>query len=346
MSAHPLRGFLDLAGAHGLDVEEALQAAGCAHALDDLDRRLPWRQVERIADAVVERMGIAALLQATAHLRGEQFGPLFLVARYSATLRLALERLAKYCRVSTDLGEYRLLEMQSTARYEFFQQEFLSASFVGVNSAVWAVAMVAVVRQLTATDFRPKAVYLQTPRPSDPLELQVYSTCIPYPLRFAEPCSAIEFDLEVLDQPVVGADSVLELAMLSYISRLAARLPDQAGLGRRLAEILVDAIHRGEHGVHHVAGRLGITPRTLQRRLRDEGTSYKEVLERVRQGIAVEQIREHHVSVDEIASLLGFDRSSSFHRAFRRWTGVTPGEFRRLGADSRKWSAHPSIPPK
>jgi AraC-like DNA-binding protein len=329
MSVHALRGFLELTAMHGLDVEETLGAAGCAEALGDIDGRIPWQIAERISAAVVERMGISGLLRATAALRGDRFGPLYYVARHSATMRLALSRIAKYYRVTSDLGDYRLVETPQSARFELWQREFLSVSFTRAMSTVWVTAVIAVIRQLSGQDFHPFEVSLETPRPVDQAEVGAHTAVLPYPLRFDMPCSAIEFDLRVLDLKVVDADPVLETAMLRYIDDLAARIPNDATFGRRLGQILVESIHRGDHCVGEAARQLGTTPRTMQRRLREEGTSYKQVLDDVRQEIAVTQMRERRVSADEIASLLGFDKSSSFHRAFKRWTGVTPGEFRR-----------------
>jgi AraC-like DNA-binding protein len=66
--------------------------------------------------------------------------------------------------------------------------------------------------------------------------------------------------------------------------------------------------------------------------LQEEGTSFQQVIDEVRREVAVTHMRGRRATIDEIAFLLGFEKPSSFHRAFKRWTGVTPGEFRRQSA--------------
>jgi AraC-like DNA-binding protein len=81
--------------------------------------------------------------------------------------------------------------------------------------------------------------------------------------------------------------------------------------------------------VEAIAARMHMSPRTLQRRLRDEGTTYLELLNDVRRELALRHVQEGRESISEIAFLLGFSEVSTFHRAFKRWCGRTPAEVRR-----------------
>jgi AraC-like DNA-binding protein len=78
-----------------------------------------------------------------------------------------------------------------------------------------------------------------------------------------------------------------------------------------------------------IAQHLGYAPRTLQRKLEEAGTSYHALLDDMRRELSIYYLREAHIAVSEVAFLLGFSETSAFHRAFRRWMGVSPGEFRR-----------------
>jgi AraC-like DNA-binding protein len=80
--------------------------------------------------------------------------------------------------------------------------------------------------------------------------------------------------------------------------------------------------------IERIARRLAMTPRTLQRRLRQEETSFAAVLEELRRDMAPSLLREGRMSVSEVAFLLGYEDPSSFQRAFRRWFGVSPRAFR------------------
>jgi AraC-like DNA-binding protein len=92
--------------------------------------------------------------------------------------------------------------------------------------------------------------------------------------------------------------------------------------------IIASEFRGGEPSLEHVADQLRLTPRTLQRKLQELGTSHNELFEQMRRQLAMRYLREREMAICEVAYLLGFSESSSFHRAFKRWTGLTPKEFR------------------
>src|SRR5208337_639642 len=84
----------------------------------------------------------------------------------------------------------------------------------------------------------------------------------------------------------------------------------------------------GEAGKQNVARKLGLSERTLARRLADEGTTYERVVDQLRQSLAIEYVKEPGVSLSQIAWLLGYEEATSFNHAFRRWTGRSPSDVR------------------
>jgi AraC-like DNA-binding protein len=140
--------------------------------------------------------------------------------------------------------------------------------------------------------------------------------------------STIALAPSLLAQKVIGADPVVEAAMLRYLEEVTSRLPEQGMAGRVRRQVLA-SLQTGEPTVDTVARLLGTTSRTLQRRLHHEGTSFQQVLDEVRREVAVTHMRGRRATIDEVAFLLGFEKPSSFHRAFKRWMGITPGEFRK-----------------
>jgi len=87
-------------------------------------------------------------------------------------------------------------------------------------------------------------------------------------------------------------------------------------------------IGRGGTGIQQVARHLAVSPRTLQRRLASEGSSYQDVLEAWRKDAAQRHLSESNLAVSEVAFLLDYSEPAPFHRAFKRWFGVTPQAFR------------------
>lgn len=86
--------------------------------------------------------------------------------------------------------------------------------------------------------------------------------------------------------------------------------------------------------MEELASEFGTTPATLRRRLGREGTSYQAVKDQLRSDVAIDYLSNSSLSVDEIAARIGFQDASAFHRAFKRWNGLQPGEYRRQQAET------------
>ena len=113
-----------------------------------------------------------------------------------------------------------------------------------------------------------------------------------------------------------------------HAEELLAKYPPRDSLIDQVRNVIADEFRGGEPSLERIADHLGLTPRTLQRKLQELGTSYNDVLDQMRRQLAERYLREPQMAICEVAYLLGFSESSSFHRAFKRWTGVTPKEFR------------------
>jgi len=125
-----------------------------------------------------------------------------------------------------------------------------------------------------------------------------------------------------------GQDPMLHRLLLAHAQDVAARLPKSDFLSM-LQDTIVSAMHRGDPSIGRVATRLGFTPRTLQRRLDDDGLTFQQVLEDLRHDMARQYLLGSQLSITEISGLLAYTDATAFGRAFRRWTGRTPAEFRK-----------------
>lgn len=121
-------------------------------------------------------------------------------------------------------------------------------------------------------------------------------------------------------------------AMLNFFEpHLKRRLYDldaKASMFERVKSVLLEILPGGQSAMDEVAARLAVSTRTLQRRLSSEGTSYQQVLKQVREELALYYLKNSSLAAGEISFLLGFHDTNSFIRAFSRWTGKTPGQFR------------------
>ena len=157
-----------------------------------------------------------------------------------------------------------------------------------------------------------------------------YETAFGVAPAFNEPCNEIRFDLALLGLPTTCPDPDL---FKSLLERIAVRhdVPP-ASLADQVEQFLVSALPHGVPRIADVAQQLSMTVRTLQRKLEQEGWRYAELLDDVRQRLARELLGRADASVTEVAFLLGFSEPSAFHKAFHRWTGQSPGEWRRSQA--------------
>jgi AraC-like DNA-binding protein len=108
-----------------------------------------------------------------------------------------------------------------------------------------------------------------------------------------------------------------------------ARLPAGNGVPLEIRRVLMSHIARGEPQIESVARELRTSARSLQRRLAAAGTSYQELLDSARREAATRYLEDRQLSIGGVAYLLGYSEPAAFHRAFKRWTGTTPQEFRR-----------------
>lgn len=147
------------------------------------------------------------------------------------------------------------------------------------------------------------------------------------PVRFGRDETVIVFDKFTLDQVLPTANPLLARVNDQVVVEYLARF-DRDNVLTRMRSILIEQLPSGRPNQETVARAMNMSIRALQRRLRDQGTSFREVLEEVRKELAVSYLREPHRSIGEISYLLGFSEPANFTRSFRVWKGVVPTKFR------------------
>ncbi len=160
-----------------------------------------------------------------------------------------------------------------------------------------------------------------------PKDLERYQKFFRCTIRFNAPYLGMRFPAAVLDFPLPQADSVLAGVLDRHAQDLIAKLP-KPGLSHRVQELVTEGLAKGEFSAEQVAERLYMSCRTLHRRLKQENTSFRELVDQVRHQLAMLYLSEQHLSISEVGFLLGFSTSNAFHKAFKRWTGTTAGAYR------------------
>jgi AraC-like DNA-binding protein len=241
----------------------------------------------------------------------------------SGTLREAFGRIARYGRVGGNAAVVRLEEDRSRLRLSL---EIAPGALRPADAAIDALlALVVRIARLLRDDreLSPLRVELQraAPSPAEP-----FRRFFRAPIVFAAATNALEFAAHDVDAPLPTGNAELSRRVDELLARDVARLADGDIVGRVRASI-VERLPDGEPPQEAIARALGMSARTLQRRLAGAGTSYQTLLDTVRAELARAYLAEGW-AVTEAAFALGFSDTSSFSRAFRRWTGTRPSRRR------------------
>jgi AraC-like DNA-binding protein len=133
-----------------------------------------------------------------------------------------------------------------------------------------------------------------------------------------------------LKTPILLANPQIMEGLEQLVQKTLYRTYARNSWAEKVAQILFKALlQEKDAGIASVAKNLAVTTRNLQLKLKDEGTSFRKLFDEVRKKISIGYLKDEDASICEIALLLGFADQSAFHHAFKRWTGKTPGEYRR-----------------
>lgn len=242
------------------------------------------------------------------------------VCRSARTLGEALAQWVRYLNILNDAVEVGLAEEGDN----LYVRVLMDSEAPAPAAHELCFALLATrVRELTSPAVRVASADFVHRVPHPP----AYQTWFEAPVRFGASLTQLAFPRQARDVPLVTADPSL-LAILSRLADdLAAKVPVDPPLTAQVRRVLGAALRSNEGHIEGVAQKLGITPRSLQRRLKDEGSSFQTMREEVRRDLA-QRYLDDDLAITEISFLLGFSEPSAFFRAFKRWTGLTPIESR------------------
>ncbi|MBA3818316.1 MAG: AraC family transcriptional regulator [Deltaproteobacteria bacterium] len=245
------------------------------------------------------------------------FGIVEYVCRSAPTLGAALRQWVRYLNLLDDAVTVALV-VDGDRAYLRVERES-EAPAPASHELCWAL-VAKHARELSAVPFRPLAVELSHRAAGD---VAAYRAWFDAPVVFGAETTQLVLSTAALDASLVSADPALLAILGRAADELAKQTPTDPLMTSQVKRVLLDTLRTDEAHVDVVAKRLGLTSRSLQRRLKDEGTSWTNLREDVRRELAQRYLDEG-LAIAEISFLLGFSEPSAFFRAFKRWTGVTP----------------------
>jgi AraC-like DNA-binding protein len=256
--------------------------------------------------------------------RPGDFGLLDYLAHSSRRLGDALERLCRYNRLLQDVAEI-VLEVRGD-RTEVWQRELRSVWIPPAVTENALANLIVIGRHLTGHAVLPLRVEFRHPAPSYQSEHARVFGCA---VRFEAARDAVVLRTADLDLPLTNADPTLCSILDRHAQHLLDELPPTASFGARVREMVAHALKDENPTAARLARKLRMSPRTLRRRLKDEGTTYEEVVDELRRALTERYLDHPDMSLSQIALLLGYSDTSAFRRAFRRWHGSSPATYRR-----------------
>lgn len=188
-----------------------------------------------------------------------------------------------------------------------------------------AVALIwNIMRGLCGTEWLPVEVHLRRDKPDD---VGVYSHFFAAPLRFNARHNAVVFHTAWLSKPVQLADPMLRQHFLAHIQEMRRYL--DLDFRDKVYQVLLLLVGAQRCTLEELAGHFSMHQRTLNRRLKDAGTSFRQLHNEARHQIARQLLSDTRSSVENVAALLGYSDATAFNRAFSQWEGVPPAKWRR-----------------
>jgi AraC-like DNA-binding protein len=308
--------------ARGLDVGPIAAAAGIDPTALGPDDRVSRDALNRLWALAVEATDDPAFgLQVARFTAQTTFHALGYAVLASSTLREAFERIIRYRRLIGDVLELRLSQAGDRYRFEIDVSSEPTVPFQAID----AVAAVSVrqTRMLRGCE----AIRATFARPQ-PRDVEPYRRALRAPVAFDADANTLEWTSADFESPLPAGNAELARANDEVLVRYLARL-QRSRTSARVQEALLDALPNGAPSKPAIARALGMSARTLQRQLAAEGTSFTQVVDEARIALARTYVAEGRLTVTEIAFVLGFADTSTFSRAFKRWTGSSPRDYRK-----------------
>lgn len=325
VSVYFVRSALEPVYRRGLDAAELLREAGIQPALlESPQGRVSAQSFSTLWLAVARTLDDELFGQDARRMKVGSFAMLCQILVHCDTLHIALQRMTRFfnlllddfhCSLESGARQARLTirETPGPRAPRVFGYETLLMLQHGV--ACWLVG-------------RRIPVLLAGFAYREPSASAEYRQMYSAQLRFEEEATSLAFDRSYLSLPVVQNEQTAREFIRAAPANIVLKYKNTTGLAAQIRRSLRAASRTEWPDFDALAARLHMTPSTLRRRLEEEGQSFQAIKDQLRRDMAIDYLSHTAKSVTDISNELGFAEASAFHRAFRKWTGSSPGEYR------------------
>ncbi|MEH6759100.1 MAG: AraC family transcriptional regulator [Parasphingorhabdus sp.] len=309
----------------GVESDKLLESIGIApDKIADLNERFSQDQVTDLWDVAVAETGDDYFgLKVARFVRPSTFHVVGYAMACSENLRRATERFARSARLISDSAviDFNIAGENAVMRVEL-NPEGRQPFYHTIDTILAGYFLLS--EWILGGSIHPVRVDFQHAPPESDLE---YTQIFHCPVYFSQADNSITFRSSDLESPIASANEELAMVLDDMTSKYLS-LRFKSRFSSKVREALIVHLSQGEPKKVEIAKELGMTERTLLRRLREENTTFQELLYRLREEMAYDYLRQDAFTIDNISEQLGFSSSSAFSRAFLRWTGERPSEWR------------------
>lgn len=316
--------------ARNIDVNTAFSKCGINTAeLQDQETRLAADKLAQLMRYCNKQIGGNDFsIEIAKHFYPGMFHALGYAMMSSNSLYDALERISRYKRIVSNSCLLTVNESNDLLNFDMEVFHYEDSGRPALSDPLietFLATMVSFSRELVGQHITPISVKLTRHAGEHSNKyLEEFFGC---PITFDAKCSGLVFHRNIADTKLIVGNSLITQVHEQILDDLLSRI-DRSDLIYQIKNKIYEQLPLGAPSQQQMATELGMSLRNLQRKLHEKGTGYKELLEATRRRLALDYLTQQHLSFSEISYLVGFSSVANFHRAFKRWTGKTPGEYR------------------
>jgi len=258
----------------------------------------------------------------------KDIGALAYVVLNSATIAAAFENVARYFRIYNEAATVSFVRTERQAHLQH-QLRGVPLQRRRQHEEYALTVGTAIIRMMAGSEWRPLEVRFEHEAPPRTNE---HTRIFGAPVLFRCDGNVMVIEREFCDRQVPTADRRLYPILEDYLERQLESRPTENRFVVSVRTAIGNAMKDGEPKVTDVAAAIGVSVRTLQRRLGEAGVDYRALVDDIRHELALRYLKDRQHTLSDVAYLLGYSEISAFSRAFRRWTGSTPSDYRRRNA--------------
>jgi AraC-like DNA-binding protein len=251
------------------------------------------------------------------------------VIQTSKTIGEGLTHAASMAHLITNSFSMEVSRTSKAITLKFLPDKQKKAAHPFALQQVLELFMVFSIHELDGLTFEKiKPIKIKLPH-NDLVDLREYERVLRCKPQRSKDEYVMEFDGKIWDEPIITANFELQRILLEKVNTLIQNADKEVSMSEKIINYLTANAYLGIASLEEMAANFNTSPRTLQRRLQQEGVSYQQLADSVRKSIALHYLQSGIHAVKEVSYILGYNELSAFIRAFKRWTGTTPLEYKR-----------------